>query len=110
MFSMPEQAAQNHRDVDALLVAVEHELSRIAKQRRVAKQERRRLRRGRRAEQARTLVRVGRPVLRAGLMFIASVAFVVGIVVLVLDIGDSRLFFELAAAACGIGAATPSGK
>ncbi|MEU9348969.1 hypothetical protein AB0D74_48010 [Streptomyces sp. NPDC048278] len=107
---MPEQPAQNHRDVDALLVAVEHELSRIAKQKRAAKQERRRLRRARRAEQARTLVRVGRPVLRAGLMFIASAAFLVGIVFLVLDIGDIRLFFELAAAACGIAAAMPSGK
>ncbi|MFF7903730.1 MULTISPECIES: hypothetical protein [unclassified Streptomyces] len=110
MFSMPEQPGQIHRDTGALLAAVEHELTCIDEQKRKAKRERRRLRRARRAEQARVLVCASLPVLRGGLMLIAAVAFMIGLVLLVTDTGNANIFFELAAAACALAAVTPSGE
>ncbi|MFD9042586.1 hypothetical protein [Streptomyces bottropensis] len=110
MLSMPEQSAPDQQETDALLIAIEHELCRIAKQKREAKRERRRLLRARRAKRLQAIAQIGYPFLRAGLLLGGAVTFVIGIAFWVTGMSGSKALFETAIALWGLAAVVPKAQ
>lgn len=110
MLSMPEQPAPDHQETDALLIVIEHELRRIAKQKRDAKRERRQLLRARRVKRLQAIARIGYPLLRTGLLLGGTVTFVIGIALWITGANGSKDLFETAIALWGLAAALPKGK
>ncbi|MGW6318794.1 hypothetical protein [Streptomyces sp. NPDC055099] len=107
MTSIPENTPANHRDIDLSLARIDHELRQIAKQEASAKQERRFLRRARRAQLGCTRTRIIRTAFRALLVLIGTIAFVIGVVMLATGTPGSKNVFEMATAAWGLAAALP---
>lgn len=110
MLSMPEQPAPDQQETNTLLIAIEHELCRIAKQKRDAKRERRRLLRARRAKRLQVIARIGYPLLRGGLLLSGAVTFVIGIAFWVTVTNGSKDLLETAIALWGLAAALPKNK
>lgn len=110
MLGMPARPAPDQQETDALLIAIEHELRRIAKHKRDAKRERRRLLRARRATRLQTIVRIAYPLLRTGLLLVGAVTLVVAIVLWTTGTHGSENWFETAIALWGLAAALPQAK
>lgn len=110
MFSMPDRPAPDHREIDKMLVAVDHQLRCLAEQRQAVKRERRRLRRSRLVLRGRTATLITRTVLRMGLMLSGTVSFIIGLIFLVTGKDGAKDLLEAAAAAWGLAAAVPARK
>lgn len=110
MLSMPDQPAPDHKEIDKLLAAVDHQLGCLTKQRQAAKRERRRLRRSRLVLRGRAATLITRTVLRVGLMLGGTVSFIIGLVFLVAGKDGGKNLLEAAAAAWGLAAAIPPRK
>ncbi|MER6443121.1 hypothetical protein ABT275_43540 [Streptomyces sp. NPDC001185] len=110
MFSMPDQPAPDHREIDKLLAAVDHQVRCLTEQRQAAKRERRRLRRSRLVLRRRAATLITRTVLRVGLMVSGTVSFAIGLIFLVTGKDGEKDLLEAAAAAWGLAAAIPSRK
>ncbi len=110
MFSMPDQPAPDHKEIDKLLAAADHKISCLTEQRQAAKRERRRLRRSQLVLRRRAATTITRAMLRVGLMLSGTVSFIIGLIFLVTGKHGGKDLLETAAAAWGLAAAIPLRK
>ncbi|MFH8470581.1 hypothetical protein [Streptomyces sp. NPDC017991] len=107
---MPDQPAPDHKEIDKLLAAVDHQLSCLTEQRQASKRERRRLRRSQFVLRRRAATMITRTVLRVGLILSGTVSFVIGLIFLVAGKDGGKDLLEAAAAAWGLAAVIPPRK